>query len=141
MKPMKQMKQMNQMKSKNLIKPIKPIKPINQIKPIKPIKPLKPIKSIKTIQPIKVDISSDLHCHQKTVNIIFLKTTTFQNFVLKLVWVNIHKNIKGQPYFDSRNFLWILLVSLVTPRLQAFFQFIKLICIPLGHHIQFYISF
>ena len=61
------------------------------------------------------EISSDLYRHQKTLRIIFLQTAMIPTFVLKLVGVNIYENIKGQPYFNSRNFLWVLFVLLVTP--------------------------
>ena len=54
--------------------------------------------------PTAGEISSDLYRHQKTLRIIFLQTAMIPAVGLKLVGVNIYENIKGQPYFNSRNF-------------------------------------
>ena len=51
----------------------------------------------------------------KNIENYILQTAMIPTVGLKLVGVNIYENIKGQPYFNSRNLLWVLFVLLVTP--------------------------
>jgi hypothetical protein len=60
---------------------------------------------------------------------------------LKLVGVNIYENIKGQPYFNSRNFLWVLFGFACHTLTLGFSEFSRLICIPMSHLILFNIGF